>query len=261
MERSLQGSLGALPATREGESVSEMASDEAIDSYLEDTAKAEAPFFEAYGRAVLAWAELEDMQVLLFRQMTGMPPNIARPVFYSAKSYSARADMFEAAISPSHLSDPEKRLAQVLCRKARSYCGFRNHIVHENTVCSSIRHKEGYDHTIHIQAPKHPKTAPDVPKVNLVQLENAKINFRSLTYCFLYAVMRVKTPAGQEVLDLCQARVLELPKLPESPPAGRSVVLPPLPEEASNGGGIELPDWSHRFSHVTHDSTPKLHPI
>ena len=200
-----------------------------------------AAFYQAYGHAIAFWAHLESMQCLLFRQVTGMTKEVSRRVFYSAKSYSARADMFDAAVAAAALSLETNLLLKAISKKARTYSGFRNHIVHGDPVFLTTRTGfSTFNREMFLSAPKHKLSADETPRTTKKHLENARLNFGAITYCTLYAALRHDHPMGEEALSLCRARVLELPNLPENEPVNLSVELPVLPGEQTPDGWMSV---------------------
>ena len=199
-------------------------------------------FYRAYGHAIAFWAHLESMQSLLFKQVTGMTNEVSRRVFFSAKSYSARADMFDAAVAAANLTAETGLLLRAISKRARSYSGFRNRIVHGDPVFLTTRTGfSTYDREMYLQAQKDGAFVRQTAKTTQKHLENARLNFGAITYCALYAALRYDHPLGEEALALCRVRVLELPNLPENDPLPLSVVLPALPGEQNPEGWVSVP--------------------
>ena len=59
--------------------------------------KRQREFYEAYGYTMAQWATMEYVISSLFVAMTKMREEVGREVFYSARSFLGRSDMFLAA--------------------------------------------------------------------------------------------------------------------------------------------------------------------
>ncbi|SED12119.1 hypothetical protein [Bradyrhizobium erythrophlei] len=55
-------------------------------------------FYLAFGKAMAAWGEVEYGMSIWFMLCTGLPYDVAKELFFSPKSYSARSDLFTAAL-------------------------------------------------------------------------------------------------------------------------------------------------------------------
>jgi hypothetical protein len=99
--------------------------------------EAHANFYLVYGAAVAAWARVEQGLYFWFERVSGMHPKTARQVFYSGKSFNARADMFAAVMHAPHLLPHRKEFMKAALNKARQYSEFRNITVHGETYLAA----------------------------------------------------------------------------------------------------------------------------
>ena len=78
-------------------------------------------FLRRYGRAMAAWATVERELSTLFWLVTQIKPAMAIKIFYSARSFKERADMFKAAIVAADVSDDVKTISRLLLSKSIKY--------------------------------------------------------------------------------------------------------------------------------------------
>ncbi|GFO82209.1 MAG: hypothetical protein A49_18360 [Methyloceanibacter sp.] len=88
------------------------------------------PFYSQYGSTLEAWGRIESGLSDLFAKITRMPRKRASKIFFSARSFNGRADMFEAALSAVRLDKETRSLLKTIIKKARTYSGFRNKLAH-----------------------------------------------------------------------------------------------------------------------------------
>jgi hypothetical protein len=93
-------------------------------------------FHQAYGTVLAEWANVERALFYWFWMLTGMKDAMARAVFYSGRSFNARADMLSAVIDTLHPPEKIGPMREDLffikagLKKSWSYSGFRNHATH-----------------------------------------------------------------------------------------------------------------------------------
>lgn len=173
-------------------------------------AKAHAEFHHAYGIALAQWAQVEATLYDWFAILTKMKDPMARGVFYSAKSFLARADMLEAAIAASGEPDPVKKFVDEVLKKARQYSTFRNTITHGEALLNASANDPTNVYFTLVQGKNI-----NGPAVNVGQLQRAAQRFASLRSLALdmlpeYRAEHVQSP--DEHLRL----VTELPAEPHS---------------------------------------------
>ncbi|WP_029585582.1 hypothetical protein [Bradyrhizobium sp. URHD0069] len=97
----------------------------------EDLNQVHAEFHHAYGVAMSQWAGVERSLYLWFVHVTQMKEKVARAVFYSARSFNARAEMLQAAIDQGgHLAPERLEFIQKALGRAWGYSSFRNRMAH-----------------------------------------------------------------------------------------------------------------------------------
>ena len=72
-----------------------------------------------------------------------MKPKMARAIFYSARSFNGRSEMFEAAMANSSLNEDAKAALEAVIAKAAAYSSFRNSLAHGQVVGVFSRHEDG----------------------------------------------------------------------------------------------------------------------
>ncbi|MCK2057122.1 hypothetical protein [Methylobacterium sp. 37f] len=111
-----------------------------IDAQL----KAQNEFEAAFGRAMLQWAELENVLGLWFCVATGMSEHMGRAIFYSTTSFRPKLDLLYAAIDATdNLADTKHFLKSVLS-KSRKYSTFRNAMAHGHVHYNMIQETATY---------------------------------------------------------------------------------------------------------------------
>ena len=87
-------------------------------------------FYAEYGAAMLQWSNLEVFLALWFRNLAMIPDwDMAFAIFFSARSFSGRADMLSAALEHSP-DGPKKQFLQEALLKAIAYNSVRNQLAH-----------------------------------------------------------------------------------------------------------------------------------
>lgn len=90
----------------------------------------EQEFIYRYGVAMASWAGIEEILGQWFAEITGMPPAMARSVYFSAKNFNSRAEKLEAAIPHSSIDPDVLAALKLMLDKAIKYSSFRNRIAH-----------------------------------------------------------------------------------------------------------------------------------
>jgi hypothetical protein len=88
-------------------------------------------FYYVYGRAMSNWADIEVALGNLFLAITGMPAELGRPVFFSARSFLGRAEMLASAIPTAKTVPAGKRFLSEAVTLARTWQSIRNILAHE----------------------------------------------------------------------------------------------------------------------------------
>ena len=87
-------------------------------------------FHRALGEAQAEWSSVEDALFEWFKQCTGMPAQLARAVFYSARSFEGRRDMLRAVIPFSRCDEKTRTGIRLCMTRAGQYVPFRNRMSH-----------------------------------------------------------------------------------------------------------------------------------
>jgi len=94
----------------------------------------ERDFYHVYGKAMSSWAILEGMLAAYFHAITGMDSQIARSVFYSARSFRSRADLLGSVINHAKTTPDGKRAIELMVFKSISYSSVRNKLAHDGHI-------------------------------------------------------------------------------------------------------------------------------
>jgi hypothetical protein len=163
-------------------------------------------FEAAYGRTLAWWAGVERSLFRWFVIITSMPENLARAIFYGARSFIARAEMLEAAIDHAHGQTKEEiEFVKAGIKKARQYSEFRNRLAHGEMA-------PFFD----IESKQMTMTVTETKKLdfkNLITIEHlqiASINFYKLQLHIFQAMPDRRAKSGLS-LEQHRAIVLALP--------------------------------------------------
>ena len=127
-------------------------------------------FLQAYGGAMSEWANVELMLCFWFRRLGGILDwNAATQVFFSARSFTGRADMLLAVIPLAPIEEGYRELVSDIMMKALGYNSVRNQLAH------GFVHWMGGEDTV---ASASKWTEPGT--INLQDLRNAEQNFAEL---------------------------------------------------------------------------------
>lgn len=96
-------------------------------------------FYMQYGKAMAAWADLEDALCYWFRKSIqpkgkGHVNVNADGIFYSARSFNGRVDMLKAATQSRLLTVEQKMLVRKAIKKTSDYNKFRAKLAHRMTI-------------------------------------------------------------------------------------------------------------------------------
>lgn len=91
-------------------------------------------FYQEYGEAMVAWQLLESEFATLFSFLTKIPPAMAIQIFYSARSFTGRIDIYKAGIIACGAPADVKTFARLLINKARKYSEYRNKFAHDQPL-------------------------------------------------------------------------------------------------------------------------------
>ncbi|MBZ0148402.1 MAG: hypothetical protein K8F62_12805 [Pseudorhodoplanes sp.] len=194
---------------------------------IEALENASIEFFHAYGAAMAEWASVERALYYWFLGITGMRDGMARAIFYSGRSFNARAEMLQSAIGSAYRqSEAEVTFIKAALKKAWSYSGFRNNIAHGEPMLNVAGANEIF-YTI-VQGKR---IGMSEPSVAIEDMETAAENFSKLKQLLIdmipeYRPQNPKSP--EEYLALVQG----LPSQPHTKSAPNPSEPPEQPEDA-----------------------------
>lgn len=180
-------------------------------------------FFHCYGVAMAEWAGVERSLSRWFLAMTQMPEPLARGIFYSARSFNARADMVQAAIG--FCSQPQNASAITVVKaglkKARSYSGFRNSMTHGDAILN-LGPDENYYSIVQGKDQLSDPASPILRNDLIVAAEN---------FAALKIVLMESVPdASRTSTKTFEQYLAEIELLPSTPnPANQKSALEPEP--------------------------------
>jgi len=194
-------------------------------------------FYLIYGAAMVAWSRVERELGTLFATVTGMKPDLAMRVFYSARSFQGRVDMFESAVTDSEIEDAVRNILKQALKRAGQYNSVRNIMAHDLPQ-RDFRDGPNFGQVVLI-GPKGMFQKDDVKAkyvdraITLDDLREVTENFNRLASVIemLWAVFPIKRASSHgKYLEL----VLELPTSPYSK-TGRKDAKSPRPPRSSPG--------------------------
>lgn len=168
--------------------------------------QAHGEFHHAFGTAMAEWAGLERSLYYWFARITRMNHEMASAVFYSGRSFNARADMLQAAIDRADvLTKIEAMSVQEALKKVWAYSGFRNSMAHGEPMMQIVE-LAGQPKTFSyvLTQGKHTKPNP-AAEISIQHLMIAAENFHNLKCLILdlHPGMRGKdAPTPEECLAL-----------------------------------------------------------
>lgn len=180
-------------------------------------AAAEALFVEAFGRTMLNWSFVEQRLFWYFEHVSGMKHQMCRAVFYSARNFTAQADMLAAALSvPGAADDDLRAFLKAALKRARQYQELRNALAHGQAMMDANSGTPVAKRMVFIQGRDVLPIALDKP-VTVRQLRIATNNFARLSGHLTNVYIYLATKGGQGVSPAkCLKPVLRLPSAADS---------------------------------------------
>lgn len=172
-------------------------------------------FHLSYGHTMAAWGILESHLFSWFHYVSGIEnENMARTIYYSAKSFLARMDMLSAALRASQLKTDQIAFLKGAIKTARIYSEFRNSATHGEPLPSIEDLKRPLIRFVLAQG-KHMALTEPQQYISIENLDNATKNFTAL-----WGLVRQGHPSYQEdkspSLESCLEQILALPNPPHS---------------------------------------------
>lgn len=88
-------------------------------------------FLAEFGRAMAGWSSVEVHLSIWFNTITGMmPKRLGRAIYFSGRSFTARSEMFAAALGHGRQPKAVTPLLREILAKAISYSSARNRLAH-----------------------------------------------------------------------------------------------------------------------------------
>lgn len=172
-------------------------------------------FHLAYGIALSKWAAIEERMFLWFFFITGMKQDMARAIFYSARNFTARADMLSQAVAVCHLTEDEKEFLRAATKKSHQFSAFRNSIVHGEPTFDVREGSPTYKQFIHLQGDKHPAIAAD-SALTIQHLERSAARFSELSRLLGDVLEHMHSLSDMSIPSECLRQVKALPNDPSS---------------------------------------------
>jgi hypothetical protein len=202
----------------------------------EQMAQANAEFHHAYGIALAQWAKLERVLYYWFGYITKMSDPMARAVFYSARSFGARAEMLECAIDASALPANEVTFIRQALKRAWGYSSFRNSITHGEPI-ANMKALNGQVQNVEYYIVQG-STGPSPNDVTLEHLAAAAENFHSLSQ-IIHDAHPIVGGNDRKSPEECLALLNALPTQPHS----KNAPNPSTPEQQHQCGRVNKKEY------------------
>lgn len=141
--------------------------------------RAHDEFHYVFGLTLSSWARVERTLSYWFARLTRMNTSMATAVFYSGRSFNARAEMLQAAIDRAKgLTSIETEFIKEATKRAWAYSGFRNRIAHGEPILNMLhddQHRPKAFHYSLTQGASHPRD-----DASLEHMQIAAENFQKL---------------------------------------------------------------------------------
>ena len=176
------------------------------------TIEAANAFHLSYGHTMSAWGMLESQLFHWFFYISGIGnESMARAIYYSAKSFNARADMLEEVLRVATLNEGQAPFLKGAIKKARTYSSFRNSATHGEPIPVIVEEAAPLMAFALVQGKKQEGGL----NISIAYLDNATENFT-----VLWSLIRRAHPSHQEdatqLLATSLAQIQALPSLPYS---------------------------------------------
>jgi hypothetical protein len=175
-------------------------------------------FLLAYGEALMEWSYVENRLFRWFMHLTALEDEMARAIFFSARSFLGRSDMLDAVIERATFSNYGQIARQIIeeaTQKANSYAGFRNAIAH-GFVISEYSEKGRREFLVQ---GKHPTHLQSETGITFDRLKIASENFASLANLLSWSLRLVggtdRPDERLQQLQKCHNKLMLLPNVPD----------------------------------------------
>ena len=195
-----------------------------------DVNRAWSDFYREYGEAMVAWQLVESELATVFSILTNIPPPMAIQIFYSARGFTGRVDIYKAGITAGNAPAETKSLARSLINKAKKYSEYRNKFAHDQPRLRQQGHPARFDILMvdgkgQFQSDELKQQYLD-EAVTVAEITEAATCFRNLANLVrdFWADLTTRTAS----LDTLRDRLLALPTLPPSKDQSRPRAKPRL---------------------------------
>lgn len=165
-----------------------------------DLNEVDANFYLPYGRAMGAWAQLEQSLGLIFMRLVELDWARAEAVYYSARSFQGRAEMVQACIQFARIIPAGKIFLSRSVGLASNYAQARNRLAHDPHILKIEEDDAGLNARRFIQPLRRPD--PVTPEL----AERIRLNFANLAALNEFSLGRQKLlrepELSLELLDL-----------------------------------------------------------
>ena len=184
-----------------------------IDITRAELDNATREFNAVYGETLAEWSRLEGQLFYWFRFITSMNEKLARAIFYSARNFTARADMLSAAMRAGNLEATVLGFLKETLKKIRMYDEFRNRATHGEAHINLQEGSPSAKQMVIIQGREVSEQA-ESGMVTMLDLMTATNNFKRLRAYLFEGHPDQEPPLS--LLETYQQRVRELPNQAQS---------------------------------------------
>lgn len=164
-----------------------------------------AELFMALGKALSAWAVVEQCLGLWFQVMTEIKPLVSNDLFFAPNSFRSRIDMLKTAVQHSTADEALRLFVLEVLNKAGTYADFRNSFVHSTspTKLDMLHRPRLLPLSGALTLDKYDKG------IDATHLEQAAQNFGALASCMTQAHV------GQVFKQIAELRGIPVPPIAE----------------------------------------------
>ena len=165
-------------------------------------------FMKQFGEAMGAWAVTERELSTVFALATGMKPEMAIQIFYSARSFKGRYDMFKSALIVAALPEDTKTCIRLILTRMNKYNECRTALAHNIPEQIDPKRMALIEGSAQFQRDEI-KASARAKAITLETMHIISDNFNSLSNVVLdfWTEFLVQQPS----LDTLRARLAQLP--------------------------------------------------
>lgn len=148
--------------------------------HITEIAEAQKNFHLAFGRAFGQWALIEERLSYWFEDLTGMPYEMARAIFFTPRVFQSRTDLLQVAMQhTTRVSAAHIDFIKAATAKAGRLSSFRNRLAHGGQSFDAQKGSPTFKQVILIGGKVNPDLAAK-SAVTISALDTATDNFREL---------------------------------------------------------------------------------